>query len=133
MSRFERYVSTITDASETEPMVLLRSGTWKLSRKLTLNYGLRWEMWRPQTVSGPVKGGFLDTTGEMRIAGQDGVGLDLDVEGTLSTVAPRIGIAYQVAPNTVIRTGYGRGYDIGVFGSIFGHNVTQNLPVLDPI
>jgi len=26
--------------------------------------------------------------------------------------------------------GYGRSYDIGVFGSIFGHAVTQNLPVL---
>ena len=30
----------------------------------------------------------------------------------------------------MIRTGYGRGYDLGIFGSIFGHNVTQNLPVL---
>src|SRR5215212_3605209 len=26
--------------------------------------------------------------------------------------------------------GYGRSYDIGVFGSVFGHTVTQNLPVL---
>jgi hypothetical protein len=26
--------------------------------------------------------------------------------------------------------GYGRGYDLGIFGSVFGHNVTQNLPVL---
>jgi hypothetical protein len=30
----------------------------------------------------------------------------------------------------VIRAGYGRTYDIGVFGSLFGHSVTQNLPVL---
>jgi hypothetical protein len=30
----------------------------------------------------------------------------------------------------VIRSGYGRSFDIGVFGSIFGHTVTQNLPVL---
>jgi len=30
----------------------------------------------------------------------------------------------------VIRSGYGRSYDIGVFGSVFGHTVTQNLPVL---
>ncbi len=29
-----------------------------------------------------------------------------------------------------MRMGYGRGFDIGVFGSVFGHNVTQNLPVL---
>jgi len=26
--------------------------------------------------------------------------------------------------------GYGRSFDIGVFGSIFGHTATQNLPVL---
>ena len=30
----------------------------------------------------------------------------------------------------MIRGGYGRSYDIGVFGSLFGHTVTQNLPVL---
>jgi outer membrane receptor protein involved in Fe transport len=131
VSRFERYVSTVTDASETQNRwFFFGQDTWKVTRKLTLNYGLRWEIWRPQTVSGPGKGGFLDTTGEVRIAGRDGVGLDLGVGGTLKTLAPRVGIAYQVKPNTVIRGGYGRGYDIGIFGSIFGHNVTQNLPVL---
>jgi hypothetical protein len=31
---------------------------------------------------------------------------------------------------TVVRAGYGRSFDIGVFGSIFGHAATQNLPVL---
>jgi hypothetical protein len=30
----------------------------------------------------------------------------------------------------VVRAGYGRSYDVGVFGVSFGHNVTQNLPVL---
>jgi hypothetical protein len=43
---------------------------------------------------------------------------------------PRVGVAYQIYPNTVIRGGYGRSFDIGVFGSIFGHAATQNLPVL---
>ena len=33
-------------------------------------------------------------------------------------------------PKTVVRLGYGRSFDIGVFGSNFGHIVTQNLPVL---
>src|SRR5207244_12044214 len=36
----------------------------------------------------------------------------------------------DLEPKTVIRTGYGRSYDVGVFGVSFGHNVTQNLPVL---
>ncbi len=43
---------------------------------------------------------------------------------------PRLGVAYQLDPKTVIRMGYGRSFDIGVFGSIFGHVVTQNLPIL---
>ncbi len=43
---------------------------------------------------------------------------------------PRIGMMYQLDEKTVIRAGYGRSFDTGVFGSIFGHVVTQNLPVL---
>ncbi|HYO82548.1 MAG TPA: hypothetical protein VES20_14185, partial [Bryobacteraceae bacterium] len=92
--------------------------------------GLRWEIYRPHTVSGPGKGGFLDsTTGEIVVAGE-GVGLDLGVKTSMKLFAPRLGLAYQLTSKTVIRTGYGRGYNLGVFGSIFGHNVTQNLPVL---
>ena len=44
--------------------------------------------------------------------------------------APRLGATYQMTEKTVLRGGYGRVYDIGVFGSLFGHSVTQNLPVL---
>ena len=64
------------------------------------------------------------------VAGSNGVGLDLNVSAPYKNFAPRLGIAYQLTPKTVIRAGYGRGYNLGVFGSIFGHNVTQNLPVL---
>ena len=39
-------------------------------------------------------------------------------------------MTYQYDPKTVIRAGYGRSFDTGVFGSIFGHTVTQNIPVL---
>ena len=39
-------------------------------------------------------------------------------------------MAYQINDKLVFRAGYGRSYDIGVFGSLFGHSVTQNLPVL---
>ena len=39
-------------------------------------------------------------------------------------------MTYQLDDKTVIRAGYGRSFDTGVFGSIFGHTVTQNLPVL---
>src|SRR6185437_1146193 len=51
------------------------------------------------------------------------------VENSLNW-APRLGISYQLGERTVVRAGYGRSYDLGVFGSVFGHTVTQNLPVL---
>ena len=132
VSVFERYVSSVTDAEERQNRwFFYGQDQWKATPRLTINYGLRWEIYRPQTVTGAGKGGFIDVdTGEVLVAGSDGVGLDLNVEGTLTTLAPRLGLAYRVTDDTVLRMGYGRGYDTGVFGSVFGHNVTQNLPVL---
>ena len=132
VSRFERYVSNSLDAREVQNRYFFfAQDTWRLTRKLTLNYGLRWENYRPQRVNAPGNGGFVDIgTGEVLVAGRDGVGLDLNVKTSNKLFAPRLGIAYQLNQKTVIRTGYGRGFNLGVFGSIFGHNVTQNLPIL---
>ena len=132
VSVFERYVSSVTDAEERQNRwFFYGQDQWRATRKLTINYGVRWEIYRPQSVTGAGKGGFVDVdTGEVLVAGTQGVGLDLNVEGTVNTVAPRVGLAYRVTDDTVIRLGYGRGFDTGIFGSVFGHNVTQNLPVL---
>src|SRR4029453_19225900 len=132
VSVFERYVSSVTDAEERQNRFFFYvQDQWKATRKLTINYGLRWDIYRPQTVTGSGKGGFVDVdTGEVLVAGSQGVGLDLNVRGTLTTLAPRVGLSYRAAENTVVRMGYGRRYEIGIFGSVFGHNVTQNLPVL---
>ncbi len=107
VSVFERYVSSVTDAEERQNRYFFYGqDQWKATRKLTINYGLRWEIYRPQTVTGAGKGGFVDVdTGEVLIAGSPGVGLDLNVEGTLKTLAPRVGIAYRVTDSTVVRYG----------------------------
>ncbi|MGH9849686.1 MAG: TonB-dependent receptor domain-containing protein [Blastocatellia bacterium] len=132
VSVFERYVSTITDAEERQNRLFLYGqDNWRVTKNLTINGGVRWEIYRPQTVTGAGKGGFVDVnTGEVLVAGSQGVGLDLNVQENWTNIAPRLGIAYRVTDKTVVRLGFGRGFDIGVFGSIFGHNVTQNLPVL---
>src|SRR5271165_2296154 len=78
-----------------------------------------------------MQGGFADLKiGEIRVAGVGPFNTRENVATDFKTIAPRMGIAYQWNPKTVIRAGYGRDYDLGVFGSIFGHVVTQNLPVL---
>jgi outer membrane receptor protein involved in Fe transport len=132
VSVFERYVSTIVDAEERQNRLFLYGqDNWRVTKNLTINGGVRWEIYRPQTVTGAGKGGFVDVnTGEVLVAGSQGVGLDLNVQENWTNIAPRLGIAYRVTDKTVVRLGFGRGFDIGVFGSIFGHNVTQNLPVL---
>ena len=132
VSRFERYVSNSLDASEAQNRYFLfAQDQWRVNSKLTLNYGLRWENYRPQTINKAGNGGFVSlSTGEVSIAGQGGTGLDMNVKTNNKLFAPRLGIAYQLNSKTVIRAGYGRGFNLGVFGSIFGHNVTQNLPIL---
>jgi Carboxypeptidase regulatory-like domain/TonB dependent receptor len=132
VSAFGRYVSNITDATESQNRLFsYAQDTWRVNSKLTVNYGLRWEIYFPQYVNGKDKGGFIDpSSAEVLVAGENGVSLNGNIKTNLKYIAPRLGIAYQVTPRTVIRMGYGRSFDVGVFGTSFGHNVTQNLPVL---
>jgi hypothetical protein len=129
---FTRYVSNSTDAGERQKRFFsYAQDTWRITPKLTVNYGLRHEIYFPQSVTGKDQGGFQNlSTGEVLIAGENGVNLQGNVKTALTHFAPRLGIAYEIAPKTVLRAGYGRSYDVGVFGVSFGHNVTQNVPVL---
>jgi outer membrane receptor protein involved in Fe transport len=75
--------------------------------------------------------GWVDLgTGLVNVAGYGKVNTQGNVKNDFTNFAPRLGIAYEATPKTVVRMGYGRSFDIGVFGSIFGHTATQNLPVL---
>jgi Carboxypeptidase regulatory-like domain/TonB dependent receptor len=132
VTSFNRYVSISTNAKESQKRLFTYiEDSWRVTPKLTFNYGLRWELYFPETVNGKGQGGFPDlNTGQIRVAGYGSYNTAMNVGKTWKTFAPRLGLAYQLNPKTVIRTGYGRSFDIGVFGSIFGHMVTQNLPVL---
>ena len=132
VSTMNRYVSsTFTAAERQRRWFFYGQDTWRLSPKLTVNYGLRWEDYFPETVNGRGQGGFANVVeGIIRVAGYGPYGLDGNVDNEIGAFAPRLGFSYQLTPKTVIRMGYGRSYDMGVFGSNFGHAVTQNLPVL---
>lgn len=131
VTNFSRYYSQQTDAKERQwRHFYYAQDTWRATPKLTLAYGLRADVINPQTVNSDGNGGFLDlNTGEIHVAGLGNTNLAGNVKNKVN-FAPRLGAAYQVTPKLVVRLGYGRSYDIGVFGSVFGHSVTQNLPVL---
>jgi hypothetical protein len=130
---YGRYVSTSTNAKERQKRTFFYGqDTWRVTKNLTLNLGLRWELYWPETVNGPGNGSLMNLTdGYMHVAEigsiQSDMGWTIEMKKGFD---PRIGLMYQLDDKTVIRAGYGRSFDTGVFGSIFGHVVTQNLPVL---
>jgi len=131
VSNFQRYVSSSTTATEHQPRLLwYGQDEWRPTPKWTITVGLRWEMIFPEyTAAG--NGATLNlSNGLMYVFGVGGVSNHGIQTMNWHNFAPRAGVAYQLNSKTVIRAGYGWGYDLGVFGSTFGHNVTQNPPVL---
>jgi hypothetical protein len=78
----------------TSDINLYAQDTWKLSRKVTFSYGLRYEKsWLPQpTISNP----DWPQTGS--------------IPGQSKNFAPRVSLSYSVDDRTVIRAGYGMFY-----------------------
>jgi hypothetical protein len=110
--------------------------TWRISARLSLTYGLRWDINPAPTGKGtqdqPFAGRGVDNAATLALAP---AGAPL-YDTTYGNVAPRIGAAYQIRQSqntpTVFRAGFGVFYDIGV-GAIgqlvagFPFTATKNL------
>jgi hypothetical protein len=75
-------------SSRIQTLALFAQDTWRLNRSLTLNYGVRWEFT-------PAPTDISSTNWPARS----------------TQFAPRIGLAYRLAPTTVFRAGWGIFYD----------------------
>src|SRR5947208_9423408 len=81
---------------------------WRVSPKLTLNLGLRWELYPDRTRSAGLGIESYDpNTNEVLVGGRGGIPQDNGVGYSKKLFAPRVGFAYQLDNNTVIRSGYG--------------------------
>ena len=87
------------------------SDKWQATPKLTLDIGLRYELYPPAT---PRKaGGFVNynpATNQLVVAGLNGNPSNLGMKTDTTNFAPRLGASYRVTENTVVRAGYGVSY-----------------------
>jgi hypothetical protein len=92
---------------------------WRVTKKLTLNIGLRYDFDTPRTerynrmswfdpsVQSPLSSvpGYSDLTGALRFVGADG-NPRTQFDGDWNNLAPRLGLAYQVDRKTAIRAAF---------------------------
>ena len=107
--------------------------SWRATRKLTLNIGLRYENYLPQTAASPGGAGSFDpNTGEVLVAGVGTVPSNMGVHAYNLGFAPRVGLAYQMTEHTVIRAGYGRSFTPAGLGAVFGQAPDYDPPIILP-
>ena len=101
---------------------------WRVTPKLTVNFGLRYENYLPQVGAKPGSAATFDpTNGDVVVAGIGSVPENMGIKPYNWGFAPRLGIAYRLTSKTVIRTGYGRSFNAAGVGAVFAQN-----PELDP-
>src|SRR5439155_5671717 len=83
---------------------------WKVSSKLTLNLGLRYEYATPQWEAGNHLSNFDPVNRKLIPATSGSIFNRALVHPDRNNFAPRVGLAYSVTPKTVIRSGYGVSY-----------------------
>lgn len=106
-------------------LFLFAQDKWQVSPKLTVDIGLRWELYSPFTPH--FAGGFSNynpTNNTLEIAGIGSIPKNLGVETRYKNFAPRLGVAYRITDKTVVRAGFGITY------TPFPDNTyAQNYPV----
>jgi hypothetical protein len=129
-SQFGRFGQISTNQEDRQNrMGYFVQDTWRVTPKLTLTYGLRWDVWFPDFSLNSGQGGRYDvTTNTVLIPGVGGISKSGDAEIQYINFSPRVGIAYAINSKTVIRTGYGRGFSQGIFGWTFNNIAADVYP-----
>ena len=88
---------------------------WQATRKLTINYGLRYELYPFATRDHRGGERYDPITDKVLVGGLGGVPRDTGVNVGKGQIVPRLGISYRLNDKTVIRTGYGISVDPNSF------------------
>ncbi len=102
---------------------------WHMRPKITVNYGVRWEIYSPETVTAAGAGGLLNMdTGIVGITGVGRFNSAANVQPNYKMFAPRVGASYEILPKTVLRASYGLVFGQGWAGDSFGNDMTGSYP-----
>jgi outer membrane receptor protein involved in Fe transport len=127
-----RAVFTTTPTNRTTNLFFFGQDTWQLNRKLTLNLGLRYEIYTPITsrLAGG-QGNYDPETNNLLVAGVGDVGLSAGVKTDWNNFAPRVGFAYRFGDKerNVLRGGFGISYFTARFG-FTGGTLSTSFPVI---
>jgi hypothetical protein len=80
--------------------------SFKVTPRVTLNYGLRFAYENPWTEAGNSMSNFDLASGDILLAGRGGNSNSL-IKGRKDDISPRVGIAFSADPKTVLRAGGG--------------------------
>jgi len=78
--------------------------TYKVTPRMTMNYGIRYEFMAPWTEASNNMANFDLASGNILIAGRNGVSNGI-LKSRKNDLSPRLGFAYSIDPKTVIRAG----------------------------
>jgi hypothetical protein len=82
---------------------------WRISKHLTFNYGLRWQLFTPIYEVDNRMTNFGEYSGQIELAGQDGNSRALyNQYNGIANFLPRVGLAWTPDEKTVIRAAFGR-------------------------
>jgi len=86
---------------------------WRVTPSLTLNLGLAWDLTTPITEQHNRMANYIPATGQVLIAGQNGVSDSAGVQMDKTALEPRVGAAWKVlgSEKTVLRAGYALYHD----------------------
>src|SRR5215213_8047654 len=84
---------------------------WQIGRRVTLTYGLRWELFGTPRKDHTGINRFDPDTGKVFTGGLSGVPFDSGADSGTGQFLPRVGIAYRWNDKTVLRGGYGQSAD----------------------
>jgi hypothetical protein len=86
---------------------------WRATSSLTLNLGLAWDMTTPITEVHNRMANYIPSTGQLLIAGQNGVSDSAGINMYWGALEPRVGLTWKVlgSDKTVLRLGFGIYHD----------------------